>query len=179
MQPRPGGQDPGGMARPASVLCPSRGCIVDARQYNPRATRPVAPEVADVKDQMDEVHEPLDEEDPPGNDDLEDVEPSEADLEEAAVPVDPTDPADPESAEAEVESIQELLVKQEAHAEEEEAADEEEEGAVALTRDERLDPVETRVVPIQATEFVCKKCFLVKHRSQLADKKRMLCRDCA
>jgi hypothetical protein len=26
---------------------------------------------------------------------------------------------------------------------------------------------------------VCKRCFLVKHRSQLADKKRTLCRDCA
>jgi len=34
-------------------------------------------------------------------------------------------------------------------------------------------------VPIQTTEFVCKNCFLVKHRSQLKDKKKMLCRDCA
>lgn len=130
--------------------------------------------MTDVKGQMDEIHEPLDEEDPPGDDDLDDVEPTEADLEEAAVPVDPAAPRATDSAE--VESIQELLVKQEALAEEEA---EEEEGAVALARDERLEPVETRVVPIQATEFVCKKCFLVKHRSQLADKKRMLCRDCA
>ena len=41
------------------------------------------------------------------------------------------------------------------------------------------EPLETRVVPIQTTEFVCKNCFLVKHRSQLKDKKKMLCRDCA
>ena len=77
-----------------------------------------------------------------------------------------------------VESIQELLVKQEAA---DEAADEEEEAPVTLTQDDRLaaDPAETRVVPMQETEFVCKRCFLVKHRSQLADKKRTLCRDCA
>ena len=60
-------------------------------------------------------------------------------------------------------------------------ADDEEEAVVALTRDERLaaEPAESRVVPMQETEFVCKRCFLVKHRSQLADKKRTLCRDCA
>lgn len=36
-----------------------------------------------------------------------------------------------------------------------------------------------KVTPIQANEFTCRNCFLVKHRSQLADKKRVLCRDCA
>ena len=123
---------------------------------------------------MSEIDEPIDEEEPAEEDDLEDAEPTEADLEEAVVPADPPDPADP--AAAEVESIQDLLVKQEARAEEEEADDDD---AVALSRDERLEPLETRVVPMQTTEFVCKKCFLVKHRSQLADKKRMLCRDCA
>jgi len=134
--------------------------------------------VADMTDRIDEVHEPLEDEEPIGDhSELDDIEPTEADLDEAAVHADPTDAGDADSAE--VESIQELLVKQEARAEEEEATEEEEEGAVALARDERLEPVETRVVPIQATEFVCQKCFLVKHRSQLADKKRMLCRDCA
>ena len=129
-----------------------------------------------VKDQMDDIDEPLDD-DTAEDEDLDEAEPTEADLEAATTPADAAEPADPAAA-AEVESIQELLVKQEARAEEEEAEDDEE-TAVALTRDERLEPVETRVVPIQSTEFVCKKCFLVKHRSQLADKKRMLCRDCA
>lgn len=129
-----------------------------------------------MKDQMNDIDEPLEEEELVAEDDLEDLEPTEADLEEAVVPADPPDPADP--AAAEVESIQDLLVKQEARAEEEEAEDDDE-AAVALSRDERLEPLETRVVPMQATEFVCKKCFLVKHRSQLADKKRILCRDCA
>ena len=57
---------------------------------------------------------------------------------------------------------------------------EEDDVVVTLTREERLaEPAEARVVPIQATEFTCKRCFLVKHRSQLKDKKKGLCRDCA
>ena len=35
-----------------------------------------------------------------------------------------------------------------------------------------------KVLPKQPDEFVCQSCFLVKHPSQLADKKNMLCRDC-
>ncbi|HLN15914.1 MAG TPA: DUF4193 family protein [Acidimicrobiales bacterium] len=50
--------------------------------------------------------------------------------------------------------------------------------------DEELTDVEDRtemterVLPKQPDEFVCRSCFLVKHPSQLADKKKMLCRDC-
>jgi Domain of unknown function (DUF4193) len=36
-----------------------------------------------------------------------------------------------------------------------------------------------RVLPRQADEFTCKSCFLVHHRSQLADEKKMYCTDCA
>ncbi len=37
----------------------------------------------------------------------------------------------------------------------------------------------SRVIPIKdRQEFVCKRCYLVKARSQLADADRMLCRDC-
>lgn len=42
--------------------------------------------------------------------------------------------------------------------------------------DDRNDP--DRVLPKQPDEFVCSSCFLVKHPSQLADKKKKLCRDC-
>ncbi len=35
-----------------------------------------------------------------------------------------------------------------------------------------------RVLPKQPGEFVCRSCFLVKHPNQLADRKKMLCRDC-
>jgi hypothetical protein len=44
--------------------------------------------------------------------------------------------------------------------------------------DERGDGP-TRIVPRRPGEFLCASCFLVLPRSQLADAKRMLCRDCA
>jgi Domain of unknown function (DUF4193) len=122
----------------------------------------------DVKDTMDEIIE--EEEVDEAQDDLEPAEPSENDLADATVPPDPATGGD-------VESIQELLVKQEAASEE--AEEDEEEVIVPLTREEKLaEPADARVVPMQATEFICRRCFLVKHRSQLADKKKLLCRDC-
>ena len=58
-------------------------------------------------------------------------------------------------------------------------AEEEEESVLTLTREERLEPLAVKVVPPQPTEFICSNCYLVKHRSQLKDKAKMLCRDCA
>ena len=75
-----------------------------------------------------------------------------------------------------VESIQDILVKQEARSEE---AEEEDDSVLTLTREERLEPLAVKVVPTQPTEFICSNCYLVKHRSQLKDKAKMLCRDCA
>jgi hypothetical protein len=46
----------------------------------------------------------------------------------------------------------------------------------AEVRDEELA---LRVLPRQADEFTCTSCFLVHHRSQLADAKRTVCTDCA
>ena len=40
------------------------------------------------------------------------------------------------------------------------------------------EELSVRVLPRQADEFTCSKCFLVHHRSQLADPKAMICRDC-
>ena len=85
----------------------------------------------------------------------------------------------PEPGLENVESIQDLLAKQETAEGAEEAAEEDEVVTPASTRDERLEPLDARVVPMQETEFMCKNCYLVKHRSQLADKRKMLCRDCA
>jgi Domain of unknown function (DUF4193) len=123
-----------------------------------------------MSDTMSDIDEPIDDDVAEELDDAE--EPSPEDLEDATVPPDPATGGD-------VESIQELLVKQEAA--DEAAEEEDEEPVIALTKEERLttEPGESRVVPMQETEFMCKRCFLVKHRSQLADKKRMLCRDCA
>ena len=106
--------------------------------------------------------------------DPEEVEPTEEDLEDAAGTV-----AEPAAVAADVESIQDVLEKQEARDEEDDVEDEPL-AAVATTRgEERLEPLDARVIPMQSTEFICKNCYLVKHRSQLADKRRMLCRDCA
>lgn len=105
--------------------------------------------------------------------DLDDVEPTEEDLEDAATTAEP--------AGAEVESIHDVLEKQEARDDEDDTDDDEPVATVTTARvaDERLEPLDARVIPMQSTEFVCKNCYLVKHRSQLADKRRMLCRDCA
>ena len=83
--------------------------------------------------------------------------------------------ASPTPGDQDVESIQDILVKQEAR----EETEEEDDSVLNLTREERLEPLAVKVVPPQPTEFICKKCFLVKHRSQLKDKAKMLCRDCA
>ncbi|WP_296605277.1 DUF4193 family protein [Nocardioides sp.] len=42
--------------------------------------------------------------------------------------------------------------------------------------DEQSEEVEVK--PKQDDEFTCMSCFLVHHRSQLADAKKMICRDC-
>jgi hypothetical protein len=36
-----------------------------------------------------------------------------------------------------------------------------------------------KVVPEQPDEFTCRRCFLVKHRTQLKNRNKMLCADCA
>lgn len=56
--------------------------------------------------------------------------------------------------------------------------DEDDESLIELTREERLESLSIRAAPKQANEFVCNSCHLVKHNSQMADKKRTLCRDC-
>jgi Domain of unknown function (DUF4193) len=80
--------------------------------------------------------------------------------------------ATPEPAET---SLDELIAKKSDEGAAEEA---EEETPATAGREERVETLSVKVVPQQPTEFVCKNCFLVKHRSQLADKKRMFCRDC-
>ena len=84
-----------------------------------------------------------------------------------------------EEEEGQVEaSLEELIAKK---ADRPPAGEEEEEDETLLTlgRDEARESLTTKVLPVQQNEFVCKHCFLVKHRSQLADRRRELCRDCA
>ena len=55
-------------------------------------------------------------------------------------------------------------------------------GVVAGTREDRSGAaLSVRVLPRQADEFTCSRCFLVHHRSQLASEKNgvLVCRECA
>ncbi len=88
-------------------------------------------------------------------------------------------PVDLEEGEAGDASLEEILTKKP----EERPAPEEEDDDDTMLAIGREEPVETLAVkvvpPDPAKEFTCRKCHLVKLRSQLADKKRMYCRDCA
>jgi CRISPR/Cas system-associated exonuclease Cas4 (RecB family) len=83
-----------------------------------------------------------------------------------------------EEDEAQVEaSLDELIAKK---ADRPAPVDEDDDEVVlSMSRDESREPLTTRVLPVQQNEFICKSCYLVKHRSQLADQRRTLCRDCA
>ncbi len=91
----------------------------------------------------------------------------------------PEEPAEEPAAEASDESLEDILATRP----EERVVvteEEEEETILSLDREERLETLSVHVVPKQESEFVCQKCHLVKPiRSQLADRKRMYCRDCA
>ena len=83
---------------------------------------------------------------------------------------------EPEETEA---SLEDILTKkpEERPAPEEE---EDEESILTLGREERIETLSVKVIPPDPNkEFTCRKCFLLKHYSQLKDRKRMLCRDCA
>jgi hypothetical protein len=84
-----------------------------------------------------------------------------------------------EEEEAQVEASLEELIAKKADRAPTGDEDDDEEALLALGRDEARESLTTKVLPIQQNEFVCKNCYLVKHRSQLADRRRELCRDCA
>lgn len=72
-------------------------------------------------------------------------------------------------------SLEELLARRS-----EDKVEEEDESVLDLARgEERSETLTIKVLPQQSNEFTCRNCFLVKHKSQLADKKKMWCRDCA
>lgn len=81
------------------------------------------------------------------------------------------DEEEPESTDA---SLDEILAKRA-----EEKADEEEDDLGDAAGREASETLAIKVLPQQADEFTCRNCFLVKHRSQIADKKKMICRDCS
>jgi hypothetical protein len=91
---------------------------------------------------------------------------------------------DAEGAEVELDdetgdaSLEEILTKK---PEDRPAPEEEddEDSILSMGREERIETLSVKVIPPDPNkECTCRNCYLVKHRSQLADKKRMFCRDC-
>jgi len=117
---------------------------------------------------MEEIEETVDES--LEDDDLEGVEDEGEEEAPAAAPA-----SEPEEGEVES-SLEELLAKREGRPAEEE---EDDDSVLAMGREERLETLAVKVVPPSDKEVVSSTCHLVKHRAQLADKDRMLCRDCA
>ena len=73
-------------------------------------------------------------------------------------------------------SLEELLARRT----DEKPAEEEDESLLDNLRgEEKSETLAIKVLPQQSNEFTCRNCFLVKHKSQLAEKKKMWCRDCA
>lgn len=109
-------------------------------------------------------------------DDLTGANADEIEEEEAALA---TDEDEEESDEA---SLEELLAQRAAARKgADEAEDEDDIMALSSEKDTAaVTALPSKVIPIKdEQEFVCKSCYLVKARSQLADEKRMYCRDCA
>ena len=76
-------------------------------------------------------------------------------------------------------SLEELLQKKAAERPAEEAEDDVLD--LELSHDEQAgtDALVVKALPKQENEFTCRSCFLVKHQSQLANRRKSICRDCA
>lgn len=125
-----------------------------------------------MSEREEEELEPLEDDDEPV--DLEDLDDDDDD--DAAVVLDDDDE---EEAEA---SLDEILAQRPAARRGADESDEDEDDLLRFSPEPKLgsaDPLPSKITPIkEQAEFVCKRCHLVKKRSQLADAKRTLCRDC-
>jgi hypothetical protein len=118
------------------------------------------------------------EEDPGEIDDSEPLD-LEADDDDDEAEIALTDDDDDEEDEA---SLEELLAQRAASRRGADETDDDSDDIMALASEAGkipLEPLPTKVIPVKdQQEFVCNRCHLVKARSQLADAKRGLCRDC-
>jgi hypothetical protein len=112
------------------------------------------------EDTLEEEEEYLADAEPEGGEDAEETE-EEPDLQEGEA------------------SLEEILSKKPEERPLGPGEEEDEESILALGTEERVETLSVKVIPPDPNkEFTCRNCYLVKHRSQLADKKRMFCRDC-
>lgn len=142
----------------------------------------LAEEVEDVLEDAELADVDLDEEEELEGEDLDEVEVFEEEEEELAVEELEAEPAE-EAAETDEETEEAL---DELEAEELELLEDEVSETLlvdevaelrAIRREELTLNVEAQA--IRPGEFVCQSCFLVKRMSQLANRKKMICRDCA
>lgn len=112
-------------------------------------------------------------------DELEDTEDTEDDEDEVAAGLALATDDDEEGDDA---SLEELLSQRASSRRAAGEADEDEDDLMSLSSEKEptgAEAIRTKVIPIRdRKEFVCKRCHLVKARSQLADADRELCRDC-
>jgi hypothetical protein len=157
-----------------------RGAEVSTQNMSEEETEldPEEPEEVDAPEDEEVDLEDVDEE--VLEDEIEDV----ADVDD--VEDDEDDEDDEFEEESDVEEDDETEALDELEAEELELLDEEVSESLlvdevaelrAIRREELTMNVEAQAV--RGDEFVCRSCFLVKRASQLADRKKILCVDCA
>jgi hypothetical protein len=148
---------------------------------------PAPEDLDDLEDDLDSLDDELVDDELEEDDDDDDALESDIDLDE--------EEDDSEVLTAEPGSVVEKVGDDADEDEDEEPDDEDVEASLDVILKERLvvedepeddeladvedrSEMSERVLPKQPDEFVCRSCFLVKHSSQLADKKKVLCRDC-
>jgi len=131
-------------------------------------------EAVDADEDLDDVIEDVIEDEDIDDGDDGDLSLDEVDTPALAIPARAEDAEDEDEEDEEDEDVEaslDVILKERLVVEDEPEDDE------IVDTDDRTEGTD-QVLPKQPGEFVCRSCFLVKHASQLADKKRMLCRDC-
>lgn len=156
-------------------------------------TKDIKEEVGEVKDledledpeDLDEIEDPDEEDldDDALDEDLEDVEVLKADIDIEDDEIDDDDADDDETGNQDEETTEALeeLESQELQLLDEEKNDnllvDEVEVLRAIRREELTMNVDTQLQ--RDDEFECQSCFMVKRTSQLANRRKMFCADCA
>jgi hypothetical protein len=143
----------------------------------------------DFEDEMPDDEMPDDIDDDDISDDLFDDEPAEDDLldedleEDDATPgVDADEDDDDEDEDEDTEALDDLEAEELDMLTDDEASE-----TIAADEEKQLRDIRRAQISIEASaaggaganEFVCSSCFLVKKTSQLANKRKKICRDCA
>lgn len=137
---------------------------------------------ADEEPEFDEDADGLDESDLAEDDLVEDLDEVIDDVIEDESDEDEDGGEDEEDEEAEEEALDELEAEELDMLTDDEESETLAVDEAAVLRDIRraeMSMDEEGAGGVKADEFVCSKCYLVKRSSQLADRRRKICRDCA